>query len=376
MIYFDNAATTYPKSEEFYCAIDNANRNHAFNVGRGSYKVARECFDVMEKVRAELASYAFCSPDRVCFSSSATESLNQIIYGAGFAKGDNVYVSPFEHNAIMRPLHLLKKKIGIKIHVLPFDTDTWEFEEAKCKNVFALNPPKAVFLSQISNVTGYCLPYDNIFRLSKNYGDSINVLDASQAYAILPVGGLKSIDFIVFAGHKSLYAGFGIAGFINSGNKTLNVVKAGGTGADSLNLDMPENGNSRYEAGSPNIVAIYGLDSALKWQKTVKIRQHEEELTEYFLERVKNIDNVVLFHPENIHPFGIVSFAVAGYTSSDVGTILVDEFDICVRTGYHCAPLVHNFINSDNFRGTIRVSFGFFNSKDEIDCMIRALQSL
>ena len=361
MIYLDNAATTYPKSETFYSAIDDANRHHAFNVGRGGYKEASECFSVMEDTRRELAKYVAATDENVYFSSSATEALNQIIYGLGLSKGDTVYVSPFEHNAIARPLHVLEDNIGIDIRLIPFDRSSWKIDVRKMNNAFAIHPPKAVFVSQISNVTGYCVPYEDIFNASKKY-NAVNVLDASQGFSIIPISNIKNIDLVVFAGHKSLYAGFGIAGFIKIGNPQLNIIKAGGTGTDSLNLNMPESGSARYEAGSPNIVAIYGLNAALKWLKTIDIEKKEREMTKFLLEKLSRNKKIILFHPSSISPFGIVSFAVKGYKASDVGLILSDEFDICVRTGYHCAPFVHDFIESTKYGGTIRVSLGYFNT--------------
>lgn len=375
MIYFDNAATTFPKPEAFYSAIDDANRNHAFNVGRGGYKYAVEGFEVLKEVRNELASYVSGTGENVVFSSSATEALNQIIVGLDLCPGDNVYVSPFEHNAIMRPLHLLAEQNGISIIVLPFEEENWGLNAAKCANMMALNPPKAVFVSQISNVTGYILPYEEIFKISRKY-DAINVLDASQGFAIVDIKNVSQIDFVVFAGHKSLYAGFGIAGFIKTGKTDLSVVKAGGTGSDSLNLNMPESGYGRYEAGSPNIVAAYGLKASLAWHKTVDILEKESKLTEYLVSRLQELKNTIIFKPDDILVFGIVSFAVKGYDSNDVGQILADEYDICVRTGYHCAPLVHDFIASRGFNGTIRVSLSYFNSEMEIDCLIDALKTM
>ena len=151
---------------------------------------------------------------------------------------------------------------------------------------------------------------------------------------------------------------------------------AGGTGTDSLNLNMPESGSARYEAGSPNIVAIYGLNAALKWLKTIDIEKKEREMTKFLLEKLSRNKKIILFHPSSISPFGIVSFAVKGYKASDVGLILSDEFDICVRTGYHCAPFVHDFIESTKYGGTIRVSLGYFNTMNDIESLIEALNSL
>ena len=301
--------------------------------------------------------------------------MNQIIWGIDFNPGDYVYVSPFEHNAILRPLNLLSKKIGFEICLLPFDKETWNFNIRKCSDDMVLKHPRAVFVSQVSNVTGFHLPYSSIFELSQKY-NAVNVLDASQGFGIFPIDKSGSIDYIVFAGHKSLYAGFGIAGFIRIGQDRLTVVKAGGTGSDSLNLEMPDYGYSRYEAGSPNIVSIYGLNSSIDWLKSVSILEQERNLTDYLIKRLSEVESVIIFKPDSVEITGIVSFAVRGSDSNDVGQLLADEYDICVRTGYHCAPLIHDFIESREFNGTIRVSFGFFNSIQEVDRLIEVLETL
>lgn len=375
MIYFDNGATTYPKPEEVYQAIDQANRIYGFNAGRGSYKEANQTGKMIDETRQMMADLVSVSSDAVSFESSATEALNLIINGIDWHDGDSVYISPFEHNAVVRPLFNIKKKVNININLIPFDKRTWELEADQLSDMFALQKPRAVFVSHVSNVTGYILPYEEIFKLAKQY-NAITVLDSSQSLGIIEPK-IKDADFIIFAGHKSLYTTFGVAGFINTGSVKLDVVKSGGTGSDSLNHDMPEEGHGRYEAGSSNSVAIAGLNAALKWRKTVDAYTHEKELTEYLINSIKNVDGVHIYVPAPIHNiFGIVSFDVDGYTAADVGSILADEYDICVRTGYHCSPFVHEFIGSLKYSGTVRASLSVFSNKAEIDQLITALETL
>jgi len=375
MIYFDNAATTFPKPEEVYEAVDNANRNFAFNAGRGTYYAAHQTLEMINETRQFLGDLVGVSGKTVSFESSATEALNLIIYGLGLGEGDTVYISPFEHNAVVRPLYNLKKSKNINIELLPFDKSTWEFDEEEANDLFTLKKPKAVFVSHISNVTGYILPFEKIFALSKKCG-AINVLDCSQSLGVVNPS-IANTDFIVFAGHKSLYATFGIAGFINLSGERLNIVKSGGTGSDSLNHDMPENGNGRYEAGSINSVAIAGLNQSLKWLAKNNVFQHEKELTDYAISKLQCISGIQLYLPinniENI--LGIISLNVENYSPSDVGSILNDEYGVCVRTGYHCSPFVHEFIGSLDKAGTVRISFGAFSESSEVDQLIAALKS-
>lgn len=375
MIYLDNAATTFPKPEEVYKELNEANRS-AFNTGRGSYKCARDASLIKDKVREELLGLNKMIDGNVIYTSSATNSLNDIIFGIDLKEGDYVYVSPFEHNSIIRPLEQIKKNKNINIEVLSFDNNSWKPNLSKINDQFVLHRPAAIFLSQVSNVTGYIVPYEEIFEISNKF-NSINILDASQGFGIIPVKNYSNINYVVFAGHKSLYASFGIAGFIKLKKDNLNTNIFGGTGSDTMNPNMPESIPDKYEAGSPNIVAIRGLHASLKWLENNNVYKHEKELTNYLIEELKKVKKVKLFIPNEVNNiFGIVSIAIDGYSSDDVGTILDDEFDICVRTGYHCAPLVHDFIDSLMYNGTVRISLSYFNKKEDIDSLIDALKTL
>lgn len=370
MIYFDNAATTYPKPTCVYEAITEGMLKYSFNAGRGSYKVAKDTYKMIEETRNKIGSLVNVDKNRVIFTSSATESLNNIIYGLSLKEGDNVYVSPFEHNAIIRTLH----NCNVNIMIIPFDNSTWSVDFNKLRDLFILNNPKAIIISHISNVTGFMLPYQLIFKLSKEF-NAINVLDSAQGFGIYSIDK-KDVDFIIFAGHKSLYAMFGIAGYVNVSNTKLDLYKVGGTGSDSLNLNMPIELPNRYEAGSYNSIGIYSIYSSLDFLKNEKFDIIKKELVEYFLKKAKNIDNIVIYLPKDYVSYGIVSFNIIGYTADDVGTILSEDYDICVRTGYHCAPFVHDFIKSKEFSGTVRISFSGFNTKDEIDTLISALKEM
>ena len=375
MIYLDNAATTYPKPESVYKAMDFAQRNFSFNAGRGAYKQSRDCANVLDEARKELASICNADYRDVTLLSSATEALNLIINGLQLHDGSNVYITPFEHNAIIRPLYNIKRIININIHILPFNKVTWEPEINKIENMFALNNPDVVFSSQISNVVGLMINYVPIFQMAKKY-NSVTVLDAAQGYGVVPVK-TKDIDFLVFAGHKSLSGPFGIGGFINLKTRKLNVVKSGGTGSDTLNHFMPESGHERYESGSFNVPAAYALIEGVKWVKNNNIKEQEIELTQYLINSLKKLNKVNLYLPSNEEKvIGIVSISVDGYSADEIGNILSDEFNICIRTGYHCSPLVHEFINSTINGGTARISISGNSNVSDIDALISALKTL
>ena len=375
MIYLDNAATTYPKPEVVYKELDKANRN-AFNTGRGSYKVARDASNIKENVRSKLLKLNNISNANVVYTNSATTALNDLIFGINLNQGDCVYISPFEHNSIIRPLEVLKEEKQIDVKILPFDKETWTLDIEKTKDLFVLDRPAAIFISQVSNVTGYILPYNQVFELSSKY-NSINVLDSSQGYGIVKIDDYENINYIVFAGHKSLYASFGIAGYIKLKDDELRPRIFGGTGSDTMNPKMPKGFPDGYEAGSPNIVAISSLNASIDWLDQTNIYAHEKELTDYLINKLKELKNVQVYIPQDItNIFGVVSFSVKDYISEDIGKILDEEFDICVRTGFHCAPLIHEFINSVEHGGTVRVGLNYFNTKDDINALINAIKSL
>lgn len=371
MVYLDNAATTFPKPEEVYKMVENSAR-HAFNTGRGSYKVARESSKIIDDVKSELLNLNNIKNGKVIFQTSATESLNNIIFGTQISDGDNIYISPFEHNSIIRPLHELQKRKKINIHVLPFDKENWDIDVEKMNNMFVLNNPKMILLSHVSNVNGYILPYNEIFKSGKVY-NSINVLDSSQGYGVVKIEDASNIDYIVFAGHKSLYGIFGIAGFIKLTNDELKPYIFGGTGADTMNPEM----GKILEAGSPNIIAISSLLASIDWIKKNDIYSHEKKLTDYLINELKKLENIEIYLPQNdSNIIGIVSINVKNYKADDVGSILDEEFNICVRTGFHCAPLIHDFLDTTSYGGTVRISLGFFTTIDEIDVLINSLKEI
>lgn len=375
MIYLDNAATTYPKPEEVLRTLDQANRT-AFNTGRGSYKPARKLTSIVDTVREKIKKLNNIVDGETIFTPSATQALNDIIFGIDVDDGDNIYISPFEHNSIVRPLYQLKKIKNINIHIIPFDKYTWELDINKLKNMFVLHKPKAILLTHVNNVTGYIMPYEKIFEISFDY-NSINILDCSQSYGIIKLNNIKNLNYIVFAGHKSLYASFGIAGFIKLKNDKLKKSIFGGTGSDTMNHNMPDVFPDGYEAGSPNIVAICGLNAGIEWLQTKDVYSHEMKLTQYLIDELSKNKKCKLYIPIDYSKiFGVVSFNIDGFSASEIGTILDDEFDIYVRTGYHCCPLIHEFIESIDKEGTVRVSLSYFSTKSDIDELIKALRTI
>lgn len=384
VIYLDNAATTFPKPEIVYKTMDNYLRNSCVNSGRGAYKLAKQSEDVIDETR-ELILNLINGNDKgkVYFSPSATIASNQVLNGLNWNEINNVYVSPFEHNAIMRTLKLLSSKFDFSINVLPFDNITFEIKEKELKVMFAKNKPDVIIMSHVSNVTGYILPIKQCHDLAKQY-NPINIVDCAQSLGVVNIDAKKEFDkcdFVIFAGHKSLYGPLGVGGFIQlNDNIRLNTFITGGNGSESTNLEMPLGGNGRYEIGSYNTYAIVGLNAGLKWINETgreNIYNHKKELTNILIDGLKEIDEVELYVSSDLDKhIGVVAFNVEGYLASDIGRILDEEYNICVRTGHHCAPLVGKFLEGYAVDGTVRVSVGFFNNCEEINEVINNIRRI
>lgn len=380
MIYLDNAATTFPKPECVYDRVDTVQRTTAVNVGRGGYRTASEAMQVVDETKELLAALAAANgPENVVFTPSATIASNEIILGLEWDPYKTVYVTPFEHNAVARPLHRMCCLHKIELRQLPFDAAAQTLREAELAHMFALHPPDYVFLNHMSNVTGLVVPVDTIARLAKEYG-ALVVVDASQSLGLVPVQlNTSSIDFLIFAGHKNLYASWGLGGFICNCDYPLRPVLSGGTGSDSLNLHMADRISGGFESGSPNIIAIASLNESLKWLSAIgpqKVAVKKAALTSRLIEGLNTAEATLYLPGNKAEHTSVVSFNLPGYLANEVGMILSEDFDIAVRTGYHCAPFVHTLLNTTSTRGTVRASIGYFNTEADIDALVTAVKEL
>lgn len=388
MIYLDNAATTYPKPEEVYEKMDMLTREMSVNAGRGSYELARKATGVINGTRAKIADF-FGAEDvnDVVFASSATEAANRVLLGYDFKENMTVYVSPYEHNAVMRTLEAVRKKTGIQIKLLATDNKGYlDIEEIEYQ--FMCDEPDFVCINMASNVTGYILPFEKIAHMAKEY-EAVVFADAAQAAGNIKINLKETdIDILIFAGHKSLYGLFGVGGFVTNSriferDKKLNPVIFGGNGENSLNLGLPETGISKYEVGSLNVPAIGALKCGIDSIETDfnEIRQYEDKMFRYMLEKIEKLDGIIIFQkPETEEEFenhiAVISTAFEKCASDDAGTILDGEYNIAVRTGYHCAPLVHDVIGSKKYGGTIRISIGRYTTKEDIDRLVYAFEDM
>lgn len=378
MIYFDNAATTFPKPPNVVEAVNSCMIQGCVNAGRGVYPMAREADSIILQTRAKVLKALGFNHGHTIFSPSATLALNQILLGLKWASGETVYITPLEHNAVARVIHSIARNYNVKVEELPLAKESLEFDLEETEKMFFNISPSVVVMTHVSNVCGLITPIEEIAKLAKSY-EAVVIVDGAQGGPLLPVKDGENIDFYVFSGHKTFYGPFGIAGFIDRGKVELNPLFFGGTGSHSEQLDMPEEQPFKFEVGSPNIVAITGIDAACDWLAETEVKKivaHERELLAYAVEGLSQFQEVKMYKSNDLmNHLGTLSFNIDGYTTLELGMILSQNFDIATRTGLHCAPMAHKFLGTLP-HGTVRLGFGYFNSRDEVGKLINAVEQI
>ena len=374
MAYFDNAATTYPKPECVYTFMDQFYRQSGGNAGRGHYSIAQSAGELILDTRKRIQELLHCPAKQVVFTPTATIALNIIIQDIIASGVENIYISPFEHNAVTRTLHHYERIERISVTQLSVTKDL-KYDLEKIRYQFDAVKPDLVIVSHASNTIGLIAPIENIFSLAKKYS-AYTLVDMAQSAGLVDCNiGLNCIDFAVFAGHKTLYGPTGISGFVMEPSIKLPAVLFGGTGYESANQDMPESIPEKYEMGTLNIVGLAGLNASLKWiqEKTIEtLAQKEQENRETLLEILNNYDFIrIVGNYESNEYVGIVSCLIDGISSDSAGNIF-DRQGVSVRTGLHCAPLAHKFIGTYP-AGTIRFSVNYFTSEEDFEQLIEAL---
>lgn len=374
MAYFNNAATTYPKPDVVYSFMVDFYRMNGASAGRGRYESTVSADSLISDTRTQIKELLHCPMKQVLFTPTTTIALNMIIQGIIQTGAENIYISPFEHNAVTRTLHTYEKQRKIKILKLSMDQD-FAYDLERIRYQFEDVTPHFTILSHASNAFGVISPATEIFSLAKQF-NSITLLDMAQTAGLVDINiGMDIFDFAVFAGHKTLYGPTGISGFVMKPEIPLPPILFGGTGYDSANQDMPATLPEKYEMGTLNIVGIAGLHAALKWITSIGVdslwKKEQENrtrlldiLADYWF--IKVIGNCL-----GKDYVGIVSCLIAGMSSDSVGPIF-DKAGVAVRTGLQCAPLAHQLLNTYP-AGTIRLSTSYFTTDEDFNELIKVL---
>lgn len=377
MAYFDNAATTFPKPETVYQSMDQFQRQTGGSFGRGNYEFSNSAKGMVDDTRKAIKQLLHCPAKQVVFEPSATISLNIIIQGIIQKGARNIYISPFEHNAVTRTLHHYKKRGQIKVEELTVDQKL-NYDIQRIRFQFETIPPDLVIVSHASNVIGLVAPVEEIFSLAKEF-HAITLLDMAQTAGLVDLDiGKEIIDFAVFAGHKTLLGPTGISGFVMKPGIELEPVFFGGTGFDSANQDMPTSLPERFEFGTMNTVGIAGLNASVKWilqQGVDALAAAEAENRNKLLTLLREYDYVSIIGDIDGRDYvGIVS-CVIDDISSDIAGQLFSERNIAVRTGLHCAPNAHKFLKTFP-AGTIRFSVNSFTTDEDFAVLREALEDI
>ncbi len=371
--YFDNAATSFPKPEAVYRAMDDCARNYGVSMGRGQHLLSAKASHVADETRELLLQLFHCTNKKVVFTNTATEALNIILTSQIISEKCIVYISPFEHNAVTRTLHHIAENKHIKIRQLMVDSATLCYDIHAIQQQFQDEHPHCVIISHASNVTGAVAPIRDIFSLAKRY-NSVTIADMCQTVGLIDTDISSSdFDYVVFAGHKTLYGPLGISGFICQYPEQLPPLIYGGTGIESANQDMPMSSPERFEAGSHSSIAIAGLNASVKWILDTGIQnvyEREQDNKRRLVELLTQYDNIRIIQAEN--QIGLISCLFNQYSSDEVGQVLSEQH-IAFRSGLHCAPYAHRFINTFP-AGTVRFSVGYFNTEDDFSMLDHALQ--
>ena len=381
-VYLDQASTTYPKPECVAKAVFEYMTNNGCNINRGCYEGAYDTEDLVLETR-ELLCDLFEGPDckNVIFTKNVTESLNIVL--KGFLKaGDHVLVSSMEHNAVMRPIRQMESE-GVFFDRIPCN----QSGELLLDSMEELLKPntRAVVMMHASNVCGTVMPFVAVGTFCKSHGLKF-IADCAQTVGVLPVSMEKmNIDALCFTGHKGLYGPQGIGGFILQEEmiEEITPLLSGGTGSISHTEEIPSFMPDRFEPGTMNLPGIFGLHAALNWISDVGIKNiHHKEmiLTELFLKELKKLDpqkeKIKLIGKETIEGrTAVVSIQTPGRDVSEVAYLLDKNYGIMTRVGLHCAPSAHTTLETYP-TGTIRFSFGYFNTEEEVLLAVKALEEI
>jgi len=376
-IYLDNAATSYPKPEVVYRAVDDYLRKVGASSGRGAYRRALEADQVVYRARRSLAHlFNIRDVTRIIFTANVTESLNLAMKGL-LRPGDHVVTTGMEHNAVWRCLKVLEAKRGVSVTAVPCGPDGTLGPE---RMISAFRPQtRLVVMLHASNVTGTLLPVAEVGAAAAQRGIPL-LVDAAQTAGLYPLDVEKmNITLLAFTGHKGLLGPPGTGGLYIARGIELEPLKEGGTGGESILEHQPDTLPDRFEAGTLNVAGIAGLGAAVDFilaEGVERIRAREMELTAYALDALHRLDGVTVYGPgDPARQVAVISINVLDMKPEEVAFILDTRYGIEVRAGLHCAPCAHRTIGTID-RGTLRVGLGYFNTKEEIDCLVEALREI
>ena len=376
--YLDNAATTWPKPEVVWEAWEQAARENGVAVGRGAYQEALAAANLVHQLRQEVSSLLGVLPERICLPVSATFGLNQAIHGI-VKPGDHVIATAADHNATLRPLHYLREKGCISLTIVPCDerglVDPDELVRAWQANT------RLVTVSHASNVTGVTQEVQAIVNIARER-DTISILDASQSMGQVVMSQYDSIaDIIVSPGHKWLMGMHGIGVLYARQGIHLDPLIQGGTGTTSESLEMPVKIQDQVEVGTSDFPAVVALLAGCRWLKEEGLKSVVAScrgFAQACYDELSDIPGVRVISPDPASgALGppIISMVCKGYSPAEVAALFEQISGVQVRSGYHCAARIHEFLGTSQ-GGTVRISFGPFSGIEDVEAIISATKEI
>ncbi len=397
--YFDNAATSWPKPEVVYTTMDQFFRNYGVNPGRAGHEMAVEAEKMIEETRRLLAEFFDYGgdPHRVVFTQNATDSLNIALFGL-LASGDHVVTTRLEHNSVLRPLAHLKRDHGVDVTHVARDAQGYVDPDDIRGAITAKT--RMIVVNHASNVLGSVQDLEAIGQISRQAG-TLLVVDTCQSAGVLPIRmDAWGIAVLTFTGHKSLFGPMGIGGMIVREDLDVRPGRVGGTGVDSIDPYQPEIYPYHLEAGTVALPGIAGLNAAQKWFASLGREQvgdadgtlshsqackaaldHIFDLERRHVDRLvsafRDVDGIKIYGPAGNRPrVATLSINVGDLPADQTGAMLDADYHVCVRTGLHCAPLVHEDEKTVGQNGAVRLSPGYFTEDDDIEQAITAVTEL
>lgn len=376
-IYLDNASTSMKKPGIVAKSMYDFMINNGTTSGRGSYTKAMQSDKLVYESRKLISSlFNFDNPKNVIFTSNITESLNIAINGI-LEKGDHVVTSSIEHNAVWRCLKTLELTKGISISKVKASkegfTNPEDVEKAINSNT------KLIIFNHASNVLGTIQPIKEIGKIANDYKIPF-LVDSAQTAGAYPID-IKNdnIDLLAFTGHKSLLGPMGTGGLVINWDGNINPLKSGGTGGDSVYEYQPNYYPNKLETGTLNVAGIIGLGEAVKFinkESIDKIYSKEKKIIKYTLEKLEDVEDIEIYGPKDSDKImGVISFNTKNKSPEELAYELDTKYNIMVRAGLHCSPNAHELINTKS-RGAVRIGIGYFNDKEDIDTLIKALKEI
>ncbi|WP_312640377.1 aminotransferase class V-fold PLP-dependent enzyme [Hydrogenoanaerobacterium sp.] len=377
-VYLDNASTTFPKAPGVAQRVSEFIEQIGCNVGRGEYEDAYSAAEVVLDTRERLcALFGLDEPRNVIFTQNVTAALNMVLKGF-FKEGDHLLVSAMEHNAVMRPVTQLLDD-GVTFDRIPCSRDgELLFDEMEP----LLRPStKAIVMTHASNICGTLLPIEQVGKFCRQHGLWL-IVDCAQTGGVYPIN-MKSmqIDALCFTGHKGLLAPQGIGGFLitDAFAKELTPLLSGGTGSFSNLETLPTLLPDRFEAGTPNLPGIYGLNTSLQYLESYgieRIQAEEQALTQRMSNGLAGINDLRVVGVTDVtKKSAIVSLDFLGRDNAEVAYRLDSEYGIMARCGLHCAPNAHKTLGTYP-QGTVRFSFSHFNTAAQIDYAVECIHKI